>query len=205
VNAQLMRGYAEYLENNYTGSIGTLDRFIQLHPTHRDIGYAYYLRSLDYYEQIADISRDQRATTQAMAALQEVVNRFPDSAYARDARLKIDLCRDHLAGKEMEIGRYYEKQHLYAAAIGRYQTVVDNYQTTNHVAEALQRLTEIYLLLGMTESARRTAAVLGHNYPGSPWYEDSYNDLIDTGVVHADRTQSAEQPGIISRTFGWLF
>ncbi len=150
VNAQLMRGYAEYLENNYTGSIGTLDRFIQLHPTHRDISYAYYLRSLDYYEQIADISRDQRATTQAMAALQEVVNRFPDSAYARDARLKIDLCHDHLAGKEMDIGRYYEKQHLYAAAIGRYQKVVDDYQTTNHVAEALHRLTEIYLLLGLT-------------------------------------------------------
>ena len=120
VNAQLMSGYSLYLQNKYTDAIGTLDRFIQLHPAHRDIGYAYYLRSLCYYEQIADIQRDQRGTEQAMNALREVVNRFPDSTYARDAQLKIDLCFDHLAGKEMEIGRYYQKQHLYEAAIGRF-------------------------------------------------------------------------------------
>ena len=129
----------------------TLDRFIQLHPAHRDVAYAYYLRALCYYEQIADIQRDQKGTQQAMDALQEVVNRFPDSAYARDARLKIDLCRDHLAGKEMEIGRWYESQHLYEAAIGRFQRVVDDYQTTNHVPEALHRLTEIYLILGLRD------------------------------------------------------
>ena len=104
-----MQGYTQYLQNHYTEAIGTLDRFIQLHPAHRDIAYAYYLRALCYYEQIADIQRDQKGTELAMAALQEVVNRFPDSAYARDARLKIDLCRDHLAGKEMEVGRWYEK------------------------------------------------------------------------------------------------
>jgi len=187
VNAQLMQGYTQYLRNKYTDAISTLDRFIQLHPTHRDIAYAYYLRALCYYEQIADIQRDQRGTEQAMNALQEVVNRFPDSAYARDARLKIDLCRDHLAGKEMEIGRWYESQHLYEAAIGRFQRVVDDYQTTNHVPEALLRLTEVYLKLGLKDEAKRTAAVLGYNYPGSGWYEESYADLFDNGLV--------QQPG----------
>ena len=183
VNAQLMQGYTQYLQNHYTDAIGTLDRFIQLHPTHRDVAYAYYLRALSYYEQIADIQRDQRGTDLAMNALQEVVNRFPDSAYARDARLKIDLCRDHLAGKEMEIGRWYESQHLYEAAIGRFQRVVDDYQTTNHVPEALHRLTEIYLILGLRDQAKKTASVLGYNYPGSQWYEDSYNNLFDDGLV----------------------
>ena len=184
-----MQGYAQYLQQNYTDAIGTLDRFIQLHPAHRDIAYAYYLRALCYYEQIADIQRDQKGTQEAMAALQEVVNRFPDSAYARDARLKIDLCRDHLAGKEMEIGRFYESQHLYAAAIGRFQRVVDDYQTTNHVAEALDRLTEIYLKLGLPDEARRTAAVLGYNYPGSRWYADSYDQLVADGQVQGQHTQ----------------
>ncbi|HEX4172334.1 MAG TPA: outer membrane protein assembly factor BamD [Acetobacteraceae bacterium] len=187
VNAQLMQGYTQYLRNRYTDAIGTLDRFIQLHPAHRDVAYAYYLRALCYYEQIADIQRDQRGTEQAMTALQEVVNRFPDSAYARDARLKIDLCRDHLAGKEMEIGRWYESQHLYEAAIGRFQRVVDDYQTTNHVPEALHRLTEIYLLLGLRDEAKKTASVLAYNYPGSSWYEASYSDLFDNGLV--------QQPG----------
>ena len=134
-----------------------------------------------------------------MNALQEVVNRFPDSAYARDARLKIDLCRDHLAGKEMEIGRWYESQHLYEAAIGRFQRVVDDYQTTNHVPEALHRLTEIYLILGLRDQARKTASVLGYNYPGSEWYEDSYNNLFDSGLVQqpgrrASRTIAASSP-----------
>lgn len=206
VNAELMQGYTQYLRNNYTDAIGTLDRFIQLHPTHRDIAYAYYLRALCYYEQIADISRDQRDTQLAMEALQEVVNRFPDSAYARDARLKIDLCRDHLAGKEMEIGRWYESQHLYEAAIGRFQRVVDDFQTTNHVPEALHRLTEIYLILGLKDEARKTAAVLGYNYPGSPWYEDSYNDLFDNGLVqHAGTTTKPEQPGFLARAWNSIF
>jgi outer membrane protein assembly factor BamD len=140
-----------------------------------------------------------------MNALQDVVNRFPDSAYARDARLKIDLCRDHLAGKEMEIGRWYEQQKLYAAAIGRFQRVVDDYQTTNHVPEALHRLTEIYLLLGMTDQARKTAAVLGHNYPGSRWYEDSYNDLVAEGMAPPAGRATAASGGFFSRTLGSLF
>ena len=205
VNAQLMQGYAEYLQEHYTDAIGTLNRFIQLHPSHRDIAYAYYLRALCYYEQISDIQRDQKATLEAIGALQEVMNRFPDSAYARDAKLKLDLCRDHLAGKEMESGRYYERQHLYTAAIGRFQRVVEDFQTTNHVAEALHRLTEIYLKLGLVNEARKTAAVLGYNYPGSPWYMHSYDDLVATGNTTDERTPatasdgSTEHPGFFAR------
>ena len=206
VNAQLMEGYSKYLQNQYTDAIGALDRFIQLHPANKDIAYAYYLRALSYYEQIEDIQRDQKGTEQAMSALQEVVNRFPDSAYGRDARLKIDLCRDHLAGKEMAIGRWYESQHLYAAAINRFQRVVDVYQTTNHVPEALHRLTEMYLILGMPEEARRTASVLGHNYPGSKWYEDSWNQLIADRQVKGRPVGEADNaPGLFSRAFGWMF
>jgi outer membrane protein assembly factor BamD len=182
-SAQLMQGYTEYLQQDYTDAIGTLDRYIQLHPANRDTPYAYYLRALSYYEQISDVARDQKATQEAMGALQEVINRYPDSAYARDARLKIDLCQDHLAGHEMEVGRFYEQQHLYAAAIGRYQRVVADFQTTNHVAEALARLTDIYLKLGLPDQARRTAAVLGANYPGSEWYATTYSQLAADGQV----------------------
>ena len=205
VNAQLIQGYAQYLQNHYTEALGTIDRFIQLHPAHRDIAYAFYLRALCYYEQIADIQRDQKGTDAAMNALQEVVNRFPDSSYARDARLKIDLCRDHLAGKEMEIGRWYEKQHLYEAAIGRFQRVVDDYQTTNHVPEALHRLTEIYLILGLRDQAKKTASVLGYNYPGSDWYEDSYNQLFDDGLVQQPGTPRKSEPGFFSRAWHSVF
>ena len=222
VNAQLMQGYTDYLRNHYDEAIPVLDRFIQLHPAHPEIAYAYYLRSLCYYEQIADTQRDQRGTQEAMSALQDVVNRFPDTPYARDVRLKIDLARDHLAGKEMLIGRYYQEQHLYGAAIGRFQDVVDNFQTTNHVPEALHRLTEIYLSLGMRQQARRTASVLGYNYPGSSWYEDSYNQLLDDKLVTnasagasagafagaspgASPAPAKAKPGFIGRTFGALF
>jgi outer membrane protein assembly factor BamD len=206
VNAQLMSGYSLYLQNKYTDAIGTLDRFIQLHPAHRDIAYAYYLRALCYYEQIADIQRDQKGTEQAMATLREVVARFPDTSYARDAKLKVDLCFDHLAGKEMEIGRYYQKQHLYEAAIGRFQRVVDDYQTTNHVPEALHRLTEIYLALGLKDQARKTAAVLGYNYPGSEWYEDSYADLVGDRVTNSSGTPTDEPPpGFLSRAWHSVF
>ncbi len=184
-NAQLMEGYAYYLQNGYAEAISQLDRFLQLHPTSKDAAYAYYLRALCYYEQIADIQRDQQGTVEAMAALQDVVTRFPDSAYARDARLKVDLCRDHIAGKEMLVGRYYEKQHYYEAAINRYQRVVQDFQTTNHTAEALSRLVEIYLKLGLTDQARRAASVLGYNYPGSPWYQNSYAALRSAHALDA--------------------
>jgi outer membrane protein assembly factor BamD len=199
-NAKLMSAYAEYQRNKYTEAIGALDRFIQLHPAHRDIAYAFYLRALCYYEQIADAQRDQRTTEQAMAALQDVVNRFPETAYARDARLKIDLGRDHLAGKEMNVGRFYQRQRLYAAAIGRFKRVVEEYQTTNHVPEALHRLTEIYLTLGLTDEARRTASVLGHNFPGSPWYQDSYALLVDGAQASAE-----DRPGFVRRAWNWVF
>ncbi len=199
-NAKLMAAYAEYMRNRYTEALGALDRFIQLHPAHRDIAYAYYLRALSLYEQINDVQRDQRATEQAMAALQDVANRFPNTPYARDARLKIDLARDHLAGREMEVGRFYQGRRLWAAAIGRYRRVVEEFQTTNHVPEALHRLTEIYLAIGLTDEARRTASVLGHNYPGSPWYQDSYALLVE-----GDAPAPEDRPGFFRRLVGTVF
>src|SRR3712207_6294233 len=169
-------------------------------PAHRSIAYAFSRGPLCYYEQIPDAQRDQRAPGQARGRLQDGVTRFPDTAYARDARLKIDLGRDHLAGKEMNVGRFYQRQRLYAAAIGRFRRVVEEYQTTNHVPEALHRLTEIYLALGLTEEARKTASVLGHNFPGSPWYQDSYALLVEG-------TQPAEQdrPGLLRRAWNAVF
>jgi outer membrane protein assembly factor BamD len=205
VNAQLMQGYVEYLQSHYTPAIGALDRFIQLHPAHKDIAYAYYLRALCFYEQIADIRREQKGTREAMGALQEVINRFPESEYARDARLKIDLARDHLAGKEMEVGRFYQKQKLYPAAIGRFQTVVNDYQTTNHVPEALARLVEIYLSLGLTEDATRTAAVLGFNYPGTEWYQDTYAQLAQAGLVDQAGQPPTARPGFFRRAWNSVF
>ncbi|MDP6568178.1 MAG: outer membrane protein assembly factor BamD [Alphaproteobacteria bacterium] len=172
--SQLMAAYAQYQTNNYDEAILTAQRFLQLHPGNRDAPYAYYLIAICYYEQIADIGRDQKITELAMDALQEVVDRFPETEYARDARLKIDLARDHLAGKEMEIGRYYLKRGQYAAAINRFRHIIDNYQTTTHVPEALHRMTEAYLSLGIRDEAKNAASILGHNYPGSAWYMDSY-------------------------------
>lgn len=198
--AQLMSAYALYQASKYDESIAAADRFIQLHPGHRDVAYAYYLKALDYYIQIADVARDQKTTQQAMSALAEVVRRFPDSKYARDARLKIDLARDHLAGKEMEIGRWYEKQGTYLAAINRFKRVVDEYQTTTHVPEALHRLTECYLALGLTDEAQRTAAVLGYNYPGNQWYSDTYALITGGGTAGGGEGQSW-----IGRVVGSIF
>ncbi|MCK6442816.1 outer membrane protein assembly factor BamD [Elstera cyanobacteriorum] len=172
--AQLMSGYTHYLRDQFDDAIIAMDRFIQLHPSHRDTPYAYYIKAISYYAQIADVSRDQSLTEQAMGALNEVVRRYPDSSYARDARVKIDLTRDHMAGKEMEIGRFYLRTEQYTAAVNRFRRVVDQYQTTTHVPEALLRLTEIYLALGLKDEAQAAAAVLGHNYPGSRWYAESY-------------------------------
>jgi outer membrane protein assembly factor BamD len=200
--AQLMSAYSLYQSQKYDESIVALDRFIQLHPGNRDTAYAYYLKSLCYYIQITDVGRDQKMTEQALKALDEVVRRFPDSKYARDARLKIDLTRDHLAGKEMDIGRYYERQGQYLAAINRFRRVVDNYQTTTHVPEALHRLTESYLALGIVDEARTSAAVLGHNYPGSEWYQDSYALL--TGIP-AGSTDEAPSKSWITRIIGSVF
>ncbi len=198
--AQLMHGYAEYKRGNYADAVSALDRYIQLHPSNSDSAYAYYLRGLSYYEQISDIQRDQANTEKAADALKEVVDRFPETDYARDAKLKLDLCTDHLAGKEMEVGRWYEKQHLYVAALGRFQTVVTKYQTTNHTPEALERTTEVYLALGLPDQAKQTAAVLGYNYPGNEWYQKAYNLLITNGVV-PDKAGKTETPGFFQRIF----
>lgn len=172
--AQLMAAFAHYQGDRYDEAINALDRFIQLNPGHPDIAYAYYLRAVSYYEQIADVERDQAMTRQALTALEEVVTRFPDTSYGRDAQLKIDLAVDHLAGQHMSIGRYYQGQREHLAAINRFQIVVRDYQTTTHVPEALHRLVESYIAMGVADEAQATAAVLGHNYPGSEWYLDSY-------------------------------
>ncbi|MPZ08877.1 MAG: outer membrane protein assembly factor BamD [Kiloniellaceae bacterium] len=172
--AQLMAAYAFYQENSYDEAVNALDRFIELHPGSPDVAYAYYLKAICHYEQISDVRRDQKATSDALNALEELVRRFPDSKYARDASLKIDLALDHLAGKHMEIGRFYQGRSEYLAAINRFRIVIEGYQTTTHVPEALHRLVESYLAMGIVDEAKSTAAVLGHNFPGSEWYLDSY-------------------------------
>lgn len=171
---QIMAAYSAYKAGEYDDAISILDRFVKLHPTHASTHYAYYLKALCYYTQISDVGRDQRTTEDARNALKEVVERYPDSDYARDAKLKLDLTDDHLAGKEMEIGRYYLKRDEYIAAINRFTFVVEHYQTTSHTAEALHRLVEAYLRLGLVDQAKKYAAVLGHNFPGSDWYQFSY-------------------------------
>jgi outer membrane protein assembly factor BamD len=182
--ALLMRAFARYQTNDYDEAIDALDQFISLHPGNKDAPYAYYLKAMCYYERITDVGRDQANTDEAVKSLTDVVRRYPGTEYARDARLKLDLTQDHLAGKEMYVGRYYLKQHKHIAAINRFKYVVDNYQTTNHAPEALYRLVEAYLQIGVIDEARAAAAVLGANYPGSVWYEDAYrlfkrNRLID--------------------------
>lgn len=172
--AEIQAAYSAYLSNKYDDAIDILDRFVKLHPTHKSAAYAYYLRSLCQYDQITDVGRDQKKTELAQQALRDVITRFPESEYAQDAQLKLDLTNDHLAGKEMEIGRYYLKQQEYIAAINRFKTVVENYDTTTHVPEALHRLVESYLRLGIVAEAKKYAAVLGYNYPGSEWYKYSY-------------------------------
>ena len=172
--AQLMSAYSFYQDDSYDSAVIALDRFIQLHPSSPDTPYAYYLKALCYYEQISSVTRDQNMTAVATKILKELVKRFPNSKYAKDAKLKLDLTRDHLAGKEMEIGRYYLNQGHHLAAINRFKTVVVNYQTTTHVPEALHRLAEAYVALGVRLEAQKVAAVLGHNFPGSQWYTDAY-------------------------------
>jgi outer membrane protein assembly factor BamD len=179
--AILMSAFCHYQGNKYNEAIMAADRFITLHPGNKDAPYAYYLKAVSLYEQIVDVGRDQRRTEQAMAALRELIKRFPQTDYARDARLKLDLTKDHLAGKEMAIGRYYLKRGELVAAITRFRTVVEQYQTTSHVPEALHRLVEAYLSLGVIKEAKTAAAVLGHNYPGSEWYEDTYALMQEYG------------------------
>jgi len=173
--AQLMSAFSYYAASDHTKSIDSARRFLSIHPGNRDAPYALYLIALNYYEQIRDVTRDQGTTRQAMDALNEVIRRYPSTRYAADARLKLDLVRDHLAGHEMEVGRFYQDRRNWLASVIRFRNVVDDYQQTSHVPEALMRLTESYLALGVPEEARRSAAVLGANFPGTQWYQRAYN------------------------------
>ena len=176
--AQLMSAFSYYLARDYNKAIQNSQRFLSIHPGNKDAPYAYYLIALSYYEQISDVNRDQKITEQARAALREVNRRFPQSEYAADARLKIDLVDDHLAGKEMEIGRFYQRSGQWLSANLRFRNVVDNFETTSHTPEALYRLTESTLALGLPQEAVKYAAVLGANYPGTKWYARAFK-LID--------------------------
>lgn len=175
--AQLMSAYAYYVGGQYGEAIGSAQRFLSLHPGSREAPYAYYMVAISYYEQITSVQKDQKITQQALDALGELIRRYPNTDYAADARLKIDLARDHLAGKEMEVGRFYQRQGLYLAAILRFRNEIDRYDTTTHTPEALHRLVECYLSLGLPEEAKKAAAVLGSNYRESKWYDRSYKLL----------------------------
>jgi len=176
--AMLMSAFCYYQANKYTDAISAADQYIELHPGSHEVAYAFYLKAMSLYEQITDVGRDQSDTEQALTALQDVVQRFPNTEYARDASLKVDLTLDHLAGKEMAVGRYYLRLHDYIGAINRFRTVVERYPRTPQIAEALERLTEAYYAMGVYSEAKTAAAVLGANYPGSPWYKDSYDLLV---------------------------
>jgi outer membrane protein assembly factor BamD len=173
--AQLMSAFSYYAAKDYTKSNESARRFLAIHPGNRDAPYAHYLIALNYYEQIEDVTRDQSITRQALDSLNELVRRYPATRYAADARLKVDLVRDHLAGKEMEVGRFYQRRGQWLAATQRFRSVIEEYQTTSHTPEALMRLTESYLALGIPEQARQSAAVLGANYPNTKWYQRAYS------------------------------
>ena len=202
--SMLMAAFANYQSNNYEEAISDAQRFIALHPGNRNTPYAYYLIALCYFEQIVDVGRDQATTEQAMNALEQVVRRYPQSRYATDARLKIDMTRDHLAGKEMEIGRWYLRRNYHLAAINRFQNVINEYGTTSHVPEALHRLVESYVAIGISEEARQVGAVLGHNFPGSEWYEDSYDLLTRSGIAIDEAIDQAD-PTYLERAMRRLF
>ena len=194
--AMLMSAFCYYQANKYTDAIAAADQYIQLHPGSHEISYAFYLKAMSLYEQIVDVGRDQSNTEQALTALQDVVQRFPNTEYARDASLKVDLTLDHLAGKEMAVGRYYLLRGDYIGAINRFRVVVERYQKTTQIAEALERLTEAYYSLGVYNEAKTAAAVLGANYPGSSWYKSSYDLLMSHNMKPAE-----DKGSWISRAF----
>ena len=172
--AQIMAAYLNYHNAKYDDAVLALDRFLQLHPGNAYAPYAYYLKGMSYYEQISDVARDQKMTQMAMETFGRLVILYPNTDYAKDAKGKIVLTQNHLAGKEMDVGRFYLRQGMHLAAMNRFVNVVKNYQTTEHVREALYRLTETYLILGLTEEAQKSAAVLGYNYPSDKWYKKAY-------------------------------
>ena len=191
----LMTAYAHYEANAYADAIGDAERFISLYPGNPAAAYAYYLRSICYFEQIVDVNRDQAYTQNAEASLREVMKRYPNTEYSVDARVKLDMVEDQLAGKEMTIGRFYLRTGNAIAGVGRFRTVIDRYQTTSHAPEAMFRLVEAYLTLGLADEAKRNGAVLGYNYPGEVWYRDAYKLLTSRGLRPAALPAQA-QPGI---------
>ena len=203
--SMLMSAYASYRSADYDESVTTAQRFISLHPGSDSTPYAYYLIAINYYDQIYDVGRDQATTVNAEAALQQVVRRYPDSDYARDARLKLELTHDHLAGKEMAVGRYYLKERQHLAAIGRFKNVVKNYETTSQTEEALHRLVESYVSLGIISEAKLVGSVLGYNYPNGQWYQDSYDLLSEFGVNLDDEVNKPRKQGYWSRLKERLF
>lgn len=181
--ALIMQAFAYHRDEDYPNSRAAAQRFVDFYPTDEDAAYAQYLLALSYYDQIDEIGRDQGLTFQALQSLRTVIEVYPESEYARSAILKFDLAFDHLAAKEMEVGRYYLKRSHYAAAVGRFRVVVEDFQTTTHTAEALHRLVEGYLSLGLVDEARTAGAILGHNYQSTEWYQDSYALLTGQGLT----------------------
>ena len=192
--SQLMSAYAYYQANSYADALITLDRFIQLHPSNRDAPYAYYLKALSYYEQISHEGLDGKYNTLALKNLQQVINRFPNSKYAKDSSQKIILVKSNIAAKHMTIARFYHKKKKYTAALNRYKIVVDDFSETKFTPEALYRISEIYFSIGMIDESSKTAAILAYNYPKSKWYEYSYNNLF-----------KKEKDSIFSKTLGRIF
>ena len=203
--ALLMSAYASYRSADYEDSITTAQRFIGLHPGSDSAPYAYYLIAINYYDQIYDVGRDQGTTVNAENALQQVVRRYPESDYGRDARLKLELTHDHLAGKEMSVGRFYLRQNQPLAAIIRFKNVVREYDTTSQVEEALHRLVEAYVTLGVVGEAKKVGSVLGYNYPDSPWYQESYDLLQGYGVNLDDEIARAPDRSYFERLRDRLF
>jgi outer membrane protein assembly factor BamD len=176
-----MSAYANYQAQEYTDCINSAERYVTLHPGSPDAAYAQYLIGSSYYDQILDVTRDQARAEKAINALEEVVRKYPSSEYATAAKKKIDMARDQLAGKEMQVGRFYMDKRDFIGAINRFKVVVTQYQTTRHVEEALERLTECYISLGLLGEAQTAAAVLGHNFPDSSWYKDAYRLVKGAG------------------------
>jgi len=188
--ALIMTTYSNFEGAAYPEAVNNAKRYLQLHPASKDAAYAQYLLAMSYYNQIPDVTRDQEQTERAVVALQELIDRYPKSEYVRDARYKIQVTRDQLAAKEMEVGRYYLQRRNYTAAINRFRDVVAKYQNTRHVEEALMRLSEAYMALGIVGEAQTAAAVLGHNFPDSQWYKDSFVLLQSGGLAPREDTGS---------------
>ena len=188
--ALIMQAYSYHRARDYEEARGAAQRFIDTYPGDEDAAYAKYLLALSYYDQIDEVGRDQGLTFQALQGLRDVIEQYPDTEYARSAILKFDLAFDHLAAKEMEIGRYYLKRGHYTAAINRFRVVVEEYQTTSHTPEALMRLVEAYLALGLNDQAQTAGAILGHNFRSSPFYDDAYRQLRGAGLSPEARGDS---------------